>query len=646
MSKTRIVDLLGEKALVLPALLDGAIIANEQAKYILGLLQLAAGNADRPDPQTAPTLRAEREACGIAEAALDRVIARGEMLGPGTYYIPEAAHLVALLGKALDAMLAPLAASDVDGHAELAARKTRLLGAIPPLDGDILTGDTIAAMTSGRPASGDGIHVLVLDLHKELNRLQAMIAEETIAGAASYGTGAADRPLIEAFMAGVERTAPLKFDHPGLGTSATRTGDTLLIQNDIGATEAHVVMARVNGLAVTLTYTDVHPQRLRFFQNMLADTGLAWDDLHSRQADGIANTDLFYMTVGRFTAKDDAALCAFLERFGSRIVFLIDWNKARKRLGLFVPNALAVELLNWAAECDLGHRAFLQLGGERLIYEALEQAVRTPLRYGEPLHEMLGAEAARDFLRFVIETAALGLREGHSAMLVRDRVRAELFSHFRTAEQRLLAEAARHAAIIVKIAQGLHNALRAGEPLGGERSVEKAHTAKKLESDADEIVRDVRSTVQRIGGGDILRRIVEIADDAPDELEDAAFLSSVKVACDDPQPRPEPLIRLAELMVAGAQYYERAITAAPLLRRGAREPVQEFVEAVEGLVTVEHQTDAIEREVVVALMAAPIEPRLLYLFQNIGHHIETAVDALMRAGLTLRDHVLGDAMFD
>jgi uncharacterized protein Yka (UPF0111/DUF47 family) len=646
MAKTRIVDLLGEKALVLPALLDAAIVANEQAKYILGLLQLAAGNADQPDPQVGPSLRAEREACGIAEPRLDRVVGRSEALGPGTYYIPDATHLVELLGKTLDAMLGPLEAANIDGYNELAARKTRLIGAIPSLEGDILTGEAIAAMTSGRPASGDGIHVLVLDMHKELNRLQAAIAEETIAGAAAYGIGAADRPLIEAFMAGVERTAPLKFDHPGLGTSATRNGDALLIQNDIGATEAHVVMACVNGLAVTLTYTDVHPQRLRFFQNMLADAGLAWDDLHSRPADGIAGADLFYMTVGRFTAKDVTGLCAFLKRFGSRIVFLIDWNKARKRLGLFVPNSLAVELLNWAAERDLGHRAFLQLGGERLIYEALEQAVRTPLRYGEPLHEMLGAEAARDFLRFVLEAAAVGLRDGHSAMLVRDRVRAELFSNFRTAEQRLLAEAARHAAIIVKIAQRLYDALSRGEPPGGENHLGNAKRAKELESEADEIVRGVRSTVQRIGSGEIFQRIVEIADDAADELEDAAFLGSVQVGGDDPQQGPAPLRRLVELMVAGARCYERAIAAAPLMRRGAREPVQNFVEAVEGLVTIEHQTDAIERDVLVALMAAPIEPRLFYLFRTIAQHIESATDALTRAGLTLRDHVLGEAMID
>jgi uncharacterized protein Yka (UPF0111/DUF47 family) len=643
-SKTRIVDLLGEKTLVLPALLDAAFVGNERIKYVLAMLQLAASNAEHPDPQAVSNLRAEREACGIAEAALDRVIGRSEALGPGTYYIPEAAHLVDLLGKALDAMLAPLALADIDGQACLAERKNRLIGAIPPIEGDILTGETIATLTSGRPASGDGIHLLVMDLHKELNRLQALIAEEEIAGAAAYGIAAADRPLIEAFMAGVERTAPLKFDHPGLGTTAIRSGKTLLIQNDIGATEAHVLMLRVTGRSTTLTYTDVHPPRLRFFQNLLSDTGIAWEELRSRQAAGIPDTDLFYVTVGRFAAADDAALRTFLERLGSRIVFLIDWNKARKRLGQLVPNALAVELLTWAAEQDFGHRAFVQLGGERLVYDALEQAVRTPLRYGEPLHEMLGVEAAADYLRFVLRTTATGLRDGQSEMLIRDRIRAELFNHFRSAEQRLLADQARHAAMIGELARNLRTALRETAPPRGNAHI--ADTAKQLESRADDIVRHIRATVQRIGGSEILRRIVEIADDAADELEDAAFLAALNVD-GVAAAVPAPLVELADIVVVGAKFFQQAIEAAPEVRRGgAREPVQDFLEAVDRLVSVEHQTDEKERDVTVALMAGSMDARQLYRFGTIAHHLEAAADSLLQAALTLRDHILGEVLFD
>jgi hypothetical protein len=54
-AKTQIVDFLGDKALVLPALLDNAIASNEQAKYVLSLLQMAVSYAERPQDATAPS---------------------------------------------------------------------------------------------------------------------------------------------------------------------------------------------------------------------------------------------------------------------------------------------------------------------------------------------------------------------------------------------------------------------------------------------------------------------------------------------------------------------------------------------------------------------------------------------------------------
>ena len=116
-----------------------------------------------------------------------------------------------------------------------------------------------------------------MDLHKQLNALQAALAEETIDGAAAYGLGPADRPRVAAFMAGLNRTARLKFDHPGLGTTATRARGRLVIQNDIGTTDAHVIVIHVEALTISVTYTDVHPERLRFFQELLAPRAPSWE---------------------------------------------------------------------------------------------------------------------------------------------------------------------------------------------------------------------------------------------------------------------------------------------------------------------------------------------------------------------------------
>src|SRR6516164_9660900 len=106
-----------------------------------------------------------------------------------------------------------------------------------------------------------------MDLHKELNRLQSEILTEEIKGAKAYGIVQADRCLVAAFMKGVNRTAPLKFEHPGLATTAARSERTSLIQNDLGTTEAHVLMVRVTETSAVVTHTDIYLQRLRFFQS-------------------------------------------------------------------------------------------------------------------------------------------------------------------------------------------------------------------------------------------------------------------------------------------------------------------------------------------------------------------------------------------
>ncbi len=106
-AKTEIVDFLGERALVLPALLATALVANERAKYVLTMLQMAASQAENPQASP-PSLRADREACGITEPKFDRAIAQAEHDGSGNYHIPGAQRLIALLDEALRAMLAPL----------------------------------------------------------------------------------------------------------------------------------------------------------------------------------------------------------------------------------------------------------------------------------------------------------------------------------------------------------------------------------------------------------------------------------------------------------------------------------------------------------------------------------------------------------
>ena len=268
---------------------------------------------------------------------------------------------------------------------------------------------------------GDSAHMLVMDLHRAINRLSAKTAVETLAGAAVHGLDASDRPRMEAFMRGVNRTRHLAFGHPGLETSATRTGGALLIENDIGATDAHVIVIRVDGTAATITYTDVHRARTQFFTKLLGPE-VKWSTPLEQKAKGFSAPQ-FLLVTGRYEAKTFQALDTFLEALGSRLVFMIDWNKARKALRNFVSDEAAKKILYWSAEQGYGHRALLELGGAEVIFEAVRKLAGARVPYGTRLDKALDAKNASDFLQEAMRVASQGLASGRSIGLLKDEIR-------------------------------------------------------------------------------------------------------------------------------------------------------------------------------------------------------------------------------
>ena len=221
-----------------------------------------------------------------------------------------------------------------------------------------------------------------MDVHKALNRLEAETAVEIVAGARVHGLGALEKRRVEAFMRGLNRTRGLAFGHPGLGTTATRSGKRLIIQNDIGTTDAHVLVIHAEDLTVTITYTDIHRRRTAFFTGLCDGKDVEWSGLAEKSAENLGKNGQFLLVTGRYNAKDAAQVEAFLDYLGSRLVFMIDWNKARKALRNFVDDEAAIAVLRWAAARDYGHRGFLELGGAELIYEAIRGGAAGHVPYG------------------------------------------------------------------------------------------------------------------------------------------------------------------------------------------------------------------------------------------------------------------------
>jgi uncharacterized protein Yka (UPF0111/DUF47 family) len=638
--KQQIIDSLGEQQLLLPSRVNSALAANDRAKYLLTLLQAARAHGDNPTRWTTD-LRSERLACGIDDERMDAVVAAAEKLHGDTIRIPGVRRILERLYAEVAAMCTPLG----DESAAFLARLSVQRDTVGPIDQDTITGRQILQLAQGERERGDSVHIVVMDAHKALNRLQARIATESIDGASAYGLAESDRPLVAAFMAGVNRTAPLKFDHPGLGTTATRADGRLVIQNDIGTTDAHVLVVHVEGLVVTLTYTDVHLQRLLFLQRLFRRWTVAWDDTRLRHDDDFED-GAYHLCSGRYEAPHVAGLQEYLAFLGSRLVFLIDWNRARKRLRTFVAKAATLEVLQWAADNDVGHMAFLRAGGEQLIYDAIEFAFRGQTLAGRPLHELLGEAAAGEYLRFVLRTCTQALLRSEPESFVQDAVRAELLNHMRSSQQGLFDVASEHAAWVVELAAAVRDGILQWRlPDAQSRIKQYSSRAKEWETHADELVNRARNAERPGDSSTFFRGLLESADDIADELEDAVFHLTLLPASASQHVAYAPLRNLSQLVVQGAQEYLKAMEIARHVRRGgAREDTSDFLDAIHRIMLVERRSDEAQREVERALAQVAGDFRALYMTAEAAKNLEQAADALMHCGLKMRDHVMRDVL--
>ena len=636
--KLQIVQELGEQALLLPSLLSEALAANERLKLGLTLLQEAAAHAAHP-ARAVNSLAAERHAAGLTNPEFDSTIAGAQALDGERLHVPGAHALMAGLSCDINGMLAPLEAARSSAFAALDGRRSTLLDALPKAECDELSRRDIQAMASARHDGPDSLHLLVMDAHKAINTLAAESALEEIDGARVHHVAAIDRPRIKAFMAGLKRTAPLAFGHPGLGTTAARSAGRLTIQNDIGETDAHVIVIHVEDDAVTITYTDVHRRRARFFMSMFDDKEVEWSPLAEKEARGMEE-EVFYLVTGRHAVTAEEELLAFLEHLGSRLVFLIDWNKARKALQTFVGKQEAVEILRWAAAHDHGHRGFLEMGGADLLFEAIRRTAVGRIPYGARLDTTLGPGDCVKFLHRVLRQTSEGLRAGRSLRLIRDEVQAELAQLFDTAEVAVLALVVRHLGVTRTLASAIADCFGGG---GDASEAERAHLArraKKMEEKADRLTLQARETCARMHDGESLRLTVDEVENATDALDEAAFLWTL-TPTGDPPASYTALADLADIVLDSISELVRAAEAAARLPQGSRLDSAASLQAIDAVILAERRADAAERAAIGAVMATPAaDARSLVLGLELARALEGATDHLAHAALSLRERVL------
>ena len=424
MQKDKAVASLGQQSLLMPAWITAALAANDRLKLYLSLLQAASRHALSAD-ESSINWSQELARAGLGQTGWTQELVRHAYMDDQLLVLPHMAQLLQALDDDLETMARPVTDGGIVTDAErfrtrrahwhdwLQARR----------DDDGLSAPNLNSLTHGDRASGDSFHLLVMDLHKQINSLASAIATENLDGAHVWHIQPEDRPLVRAFMRGLNRTAPLKFGHPGLDTAVTRDGERLLIQNDIGTNDAHVLVITVEGRSIRLTYSELHVIRFKFFQRLLEQAGFSWEVAESVMTPGMNENKPY--TVGQATlhAEDDATLQQGLEDVAARIVFVIDWNRARKRLQLFVNKATAVDLLERAAARGHGHMGWLMSGGEQLVYSTMEAVGSDAFRFGDRLDSVLGDTGARQFLLELMRMCTALLLEQQPQAVIEDKAR-------------------------------------------------------------------------------------------------------------------------------------------------------------------------------------------------------------------------------
>lgn len=661
MEKSDAVAMLGAQApalssLLRPAQVRAALKANDRLKLYLSVLQAAHAHARHPR-ETALDLSREIAAADIAVRAeadwLHDLPATAAREADNALRVPDLPRLALRLHDDLGVMARPLIEGD-GADAALATRVAYWQGELQALAGPVLAAAQLDALTHGARERGDSLHITVMDLHKALNRLAAELSTDRIDGAHCWQLAAdgSDRARIAAFMRGLNRTAPLKFDHPGLDTAATRDGDKLLIQNDIGTNDAHVLVIQVDTAStpqvITLTYSDLHRRRFGFFQRLLAEVGAHWGDAERRTTAGLNQGDAYHVGTARFEAADEAELAQQLEGIGERIVFLIDWNRARKRLVHFVSREGAVAVLEATTRARAGHMAWLNAGAERLIWDAMAAQGASQFRLGDRLDEVLGEAEARDYLVDVMTAAA---RHPQAAALLLDQAQAQLARRLRgrRGDDELLQE---HAAYCHALAQGLRDALAHGlehDAAGAERL---AARAKAWERHADQLVVHARELAEHQPQWQPLVQLMVRGDDVADALEEACFVLSLLAEHFEATGNAtgwsasvrQVMNELADAVLNAAQDHARALAVARTLGQASQSDDQaEYLSAAWRVQQAERHCDELLRRARRALAQQARDQAdavALTLGNELAAAIEDASDALLTLSWGLRDRTM------
>ena len=257
------------------------------------------------------------------------------------------------------------------------------------------------------------------------------------------------------------------------------------------------------------------------------------------------------------------------------------------------------------------------------------------------LDQVLGRNAATDFLKAVLRVSAETLLQGGSVRLARDRIEADLMRHLQRVDGLLLAIVIRQAGLAREIASGIAQFVAEQQARRSFDCAALALRARRIEEKADKIAVEARGEIARFGASPAIERLVNSLEQAIDELEQAAFIASLAPV----ELAPDVVVPLADLcasVIAGAEAAAAGAAAAADVPEGQRADSEDALEAIARLIEVEHRADDAERAVTAVVLRGDFALKMSLAALELARALERATDRLAAFGHQLREHVLAD----
>ena len=168
-----------------------------------------------------------------------------------------------------------------------------------------------------------------------------------------------------------------------------------------------------------------------------------------------------------------------------------------------------------------------------------------------------------------------------------------------------------------------------------------ADRAARIEKKADAIAVDARNAVLRGQANITIEHMVDSAETAIDELEQAAFFASLVPAKIEPEVLG-PLTELCGAAVAGTEAAVRGLEAAAGLAEGDGADTDDALAATDRLEDLEHVADRAERAVETLVLKSEAIVRGTLPVLELARALERATDHLSALGHQLHTHVMAD----